>query len=346
MRSIGAGLFGVVAVIGLLASSVAIWASSVLFDSDRFAQAVDATLDRPEVTRSLALYLTDEVVELVGLETLVEEALPPRLEVLKPAILGGARSLVANGFERILVREDARAAVATLTRSAHAATLRVLEGDAAISGVSISGDEVSVNLLPLVGRGVAFVQDAGWLTNYELPPLTLDGDPTMQIAALEQSLSRELPEDFGQLVVFRSEAVDRAGSGVTTARDMLSLVRRGFVAILALTAAAMIASVVVAHRRRRAVIVLAIGAALALFTARMVIDRIIDAVPEAVSDLGAKVAIATAVDRLAGALLQLFSVLAVLGLLAALIAWVAGPGVTATRLRMRLARVTEAVPGL
>ena len=62
-RSILAVLFGVIGVIGVLASVIGVWAHRTVFDSEKVASAVDEALLNPEVNEALATFLTDQVIE-------------------------------------------------------------------------------------------------------------------------------------------------------------------------------------------------------------------------------------------------------------------------------------------
>ena len=89
-------LFGVIGVIGVLASVVAVWAHQTIFSSEKVADAVDQALLNPEVNDALALFLTDEVMDALPLETFVEERVPAELQPLAPVFVGGVRNVQNN----------------------------------------------------------------------------------------------------------------------------------------------------------------------------------------------------------------------------------------------------------
>ena len=63
-------LFGVIGVIGVLASVVGVWAHRTVFSSETVADAVDQALLNPEVNEALATFLTDQLVNAIPLEEL------------------------------------------------------------------------------------------------------------------------------------------------------------------------------------------------------------------------------------------------------------------------------------
>ena len=100
-------LFGVIGVVGVLASVVGVWAHQTVFDSEKVADAVDQALLNPEVNEALATFLTDQVMDAVPLEDLITDRVPDELEPFIPVLVGGIRNVVHEGFTRVL--EDGRA---------------------------------------------------------------------------------------------------------------------------------------------------------------------------------------------------------------------------------------------
>ena len=81
-------------------------------------------------------------------------------------------------------------------------------------------------------------QDRGVLTSVDLPELSREGDPQEQITALEDAFGRDLPDDFGQLVVYSSATVAEGQAAVARAQDAFAMFKRGIVGQLALQSAA------------------------------------------------------------------------------------------------------------
>ena len=98
---------------------------------------------------------------------------------------------------------------------AHDRAMQLLEGDGLAHGISVVNGEVSINFLPLVSRGLQELSDLGVPGLDKIPELTPDGDPSQQIAQLEEATGRDLPDDFGQLVVYRSDRLANAQDAVS-----------------------------------------------------------------------------------------------------------------------------------
>lgn len=328
-------LAGVMAVVGLLTSVFALWARSVIFDSSQVGDAVEQALAEPEVTAALAAELTDRTIEAVDLERRIDELLPENLSPLTPALVGGVRTAVDDRLEDALATESTRTFVRRVAEGGHARLMRVLEGEGVADGVTVVDDEVRVNLLPLVGLGLREVQELGYLGDVEVPELAVGGDPAEQIAALERSFGRDLPVDFGQLTVYRDEAVAKAGETVETARRMLQLAKRALAVVLVVTLASYTATVLLAVRRSRTVLVLALTSVAVLVVARALTRAVLEEAPVVALNPGARAAISATLSSLASGLFTILTLAIVTGLAVAAVAFLRSDASMAVRLRSR-----------
>ncbi len=346
LRATFAALTGLVAVLGLVTSLVAGWARDTLFDPNEVSAAVEAALERPDVTDALAAYLTDQVVVAVGVEEYVTGVLPPNLSGLAPAITGGVRSFVSGELADVLADEDVRAVIVTLAERSHRELMRLLDGDGIADGVTIVDGEVSVNLLPLIGRGLRFVQELGLLSSIVVPQLAADGDPAVQRAELEAALGRELPPAFGELVVYRSEAIDEAQNSLAAAQRIVVLVKRAMFAVMLLTVVAAALSIWLSRRRVRTTLVLLLAGVAAMVVVRALGALVIARSPTLAVQPGARAAIRSIVGSLASGLITAASIVAIAGMLVAAGVWLAGDSPTAVRLRGGAGTTTGSFAGL
>jgi hypothetical protein len=310
---------GTLALICLIASVVAVWAQNTVFDSERVANAVGDALDEPEVTDALATRITDEVMSAVGFEQYVEGVLPQQLAPLAPALTGGVTSVVENRISNRLAEPQVQALIVQLVERAHAEFVDVLKGDGLVDGVTVNDGAVTVNALPIVTDGLEAVQRLGFLSNVEIPELTRDGDPEDQIAQLSDALGRDLPPGFGQVEVYRSDRLADAGATLERAQQALVFFQRAIYVLIGLTIVLTVASIVLANRRIRAALVLAGAAAVSLIVVRAVVNRVLDETPNMFVKPGARKAIEVTTRDLASQLLAWTAILAVLGLVLAIL---------------------------
>ena len=131
---------------------------------------------------------------------------------------------------RVLASPEVQEVIVTVVERAHRRAMDLLSGDGLVDGIDVSDGEVTVNLLPLIGRGVSQLQDLGLLTNLTMPDLSASGDPAEQVAALSETIGRDLPDDFGQLVVYQSESLAEAQTSLQNAQRMFAVAKRAAVA--------------------------------------------------------------------------------------------------------------------
>lgn len=332
------GTFGILAVIGVLASVLSVWAHQTLFETRVVARAVDRALLEPEVVDALADHLTDQLFDAVPVATLVEDRLAADLAPLAPLVVGGLRALVHDGISDLLAEDATRRIVVGAAERGHRTVMRVLDDGRLVNGLTVEDDTATVNLLPLLGRALELVQGAGLLTGVDLPRFDRAGDPAVQIRELERALDRPLPDDFGQLVVYDSERLAEAGTTIARAQQALVLFRRSVVAIVAVTVVSFVAALAFAVRRRRALILLSLGVVGAMGVGRGIIREVVDAAPGLAVRPGARAAIRSVVTTVADGLLSAVTVALVVALVATALAYVTGPRGPARSIRASLHR--------
>jgi hypothetical protein len=320
VRSIAAGILGVLAVFLLLLSAIAVWARATLFDSDKVAALAGDALAEPEVTAALADRVTQELFSAVDVDAFVSDVLPDSLARLAPTIAGGLQAAVDRGLTEAFENPEVQEVIINLVRRAHAAAMRLLEGDGLVDGITVVDGAVTLNLLPLLDRGLTRLQSFGLLSDVELPTLTADGDPQQQVAELESALGRDLPDDFGQLVIYQSDRLADAGASVENAQRTLVLVKRGLVVLLVATVALLALTIIIARNRWRAVLLLGLGTVTAIVIARTGVRRVRDDAPELVKRPGARAALGAVLDGAASGLLRTFGLVLLAGAVVALIA--------------------------
>lgn len=335
LKSVLSGVFGVLAIIGLFASTLAVWGHGVLFNEDKVASAVDAALQQPEVTTAMATYLADQIFVVADVQGRVAAALPEKLVPLAPSIVGGAHSFAEGRLESLLATDTTRNLINGLVRTAHGAVIGLLEGAGLVDAIHVENGEVSINFLPLISSGLTTVQNLGLFDDVAIPDLSTIRGPNDQIAALEKAFGKDLPDRFGQLVVFRSDALASGQTSLSIAQRMVVLVKRAIWLIIAATAVLMACSIVLSDRRRRAVVVMALGGAAAMLLARVVVKQVIADAPSLVSNPGGRAALAATIGSLGNGLIRLTTALLIVAIATAITAFISGTSSRAEAIRSR-----------
>lgn len=325
IRTLVAVLAGILAVVGLFASTIAVWARGTLFDSDEVAKAAESALEQPEAAASMASYVTTQVFTAVDLQSLFQQALPGNLDPLAGVFVGGARGYVEEQLQQLFEQPKVRTLLVSIIRSAHAQLMGLFEGGG-IDGVLMSDEKVSLNLLPIVTLGLRQLQELGVATAFPIPEFKANGNPVQQIGLLEGVFRRDLPDDFGQLTVFQGDAVRDAGAFVAQGQRALVIAKQAITVLLVVTGVAFLVAIAVANRRRRAVLVLGLASAAVMFIARAIVTEAVAGAPEAVLDPGARSALQSALTVLARGLLELATLLVLVGLAVAALMALTGTG--------------------
>ncbi len=305
VRSAIAIVLGVLAIVALIATTVAVWARAVVFDSDKVADIVGDALAEPEVEAALADYVTEQVFSAVDVDAVVREVLPDDLDRLEPVIVAGVRTAVDRGVTRALASPEVQEIITRIVERAHSRAMDLLQGDGLSGAISSVDGEVTVNLLPLIGRGLTRLQELGLFDDLEIPDLSADGDPDEQIAALEQATGRDLPDDFGQLVVYQSDQLAERQASLESAQQTVALAKRAVWVLVIVTTVLLAATVLVARNRWRAALCLGLGGIVAMVITRFVVQRVVEEAPEIAAEPGGRAAISAIVDEASTSLQRL-----------------------------------------
>jgi hypothetical protein len=307
-RSVAAAVCGVLAVVALTLALIGVWANVTLFDGERVGEIVSTALADPEVQTGLAAWVTDEVFTAVDVESAVSEILPDNLDRLAPTLTAGAQTVVDRGLTLVFANPEVQELLTGAVERAHSALMDLLSGDGLIDGITVEDGVVTLNLLPLISRGLTLVQGLGLFTQLDVPELTRAGDPNEQIAEVESALGRDLPDDFGQLVVFESERLAEAQASVENAQRAVALIKRATWLLAVLSVVFIGATIILARHRWRAGLGLALGTTVAMVLSRALVNRVVDDAP----DVAPGAAVADILGEATKGLLRLTALLVIL----------------------------------
>ncbi|MFV0308601.1 MAG: hypothetical protein ACK5OX_12755, partial [Desertimonas sp.] len=253
-RRVIAGVVGVIAV-GLTGLAVlGLWARATVLRTDATADVVVEALDDPDARAAVADTVTDAALSVVDIDSLVTGVLPDMLDGLGQPVAAAVHQAVDRDMRAALALPAVRSMVGDLTEDAHRSALALLRGDGLPGGLAVDDGEVTFNTVPLVVRALGSVQQLGLLDDVELPEISAQTDPSDAIAELSDALGRDLPADFGQVVVYRGDAVERAETSVANAQHTVVIAQRGLWLLVALALVGLVGTVVLAPSRGRAVL--------------------------------------------------------------------------------------------
>lgn len=368
-RRVLAVLLVVLTSLGVIASSVAVWAHQVVFDTDRFMETVGPALEDPRfyvlvgdrasesVLEALAIedrltealeevdaYLSDALIEALDLGgaalRILENFDRPSLADLAPPIAGALEARIDDGVHAFFSSEAFVSVFPELVRGSHGAAIALARNELAeLPNVYVEGGEVRLNLLPFIGEALRQLTDEvrAAIPDFELPGAISERVDEAR-SQLEEALQTALPEDFGQVTVM-SEAALSEVQAIAVQLD------RYVWAVVLATLALIVVTIVVAPDRRRTAIHLGIGVLVAVVAQAVIIRRLEAAIVEEIVDpQGAALAADVVGDALAG-LRNLQWLVAIAAVLVAVVAYLAGRPAWFTRLTTRVGEWTEPVDG-
>jgi hypothetical protein len=324
----------VIASFAVLASSLALWSRRTVLNSEKFADQVGDVIDDPRVQDALAAFLTNEVVTAIDPQQVAERLLPDQASALARPLAVSLEQLVRRQADELVSSADFQDRFVGLVERAHRAALQLLEGNE-VRGVSIQGDEVIINLVPVIADLLRRIGADGLVDRLAtLPAFGGDEPPSEQVQAIVDRTGIQLEPDFGQFTVFSSTAL-------TDAQNALELFKKLTVLLVIVTALIIAATIALSPTRRRTIVQLGIGVAAAMVLAYVIVrwvqNRLVDRVAEARSDRADGVDVVGATKAITGAFIDnlglVVIVVTVLGIAAAFVAFIVGPSSTAVSIR-------------
>ncbi|MFJ8634857.1 hypothetical protein [Streptomyces sp. NPDC093568] len=246
-RSLGSFLLILLAALLSLLSVVAVWANSIVQDTDRYVATVGPLASDPDVQKAVTNRVTDVVLERIDVDALVDQltdaaeqqGVPPRaaelLKNLDGPIESGLKQLVSGTVQRVVSSSAFDKVWVDANRRVHATLDEALTGEGE-GAVQLKDDKVVIDVGPIVEQ----VKD--------------------RLVAAGFSPASKIPEVHTEFVVFASEDVGK----IRTYVRVLEILG-GWLPVIALLVAG--AGVYVAFNRRHAVV----GVAVAVFVAMLVL---------------------------------------------------------------------------
>jgi hypothetical protein len=274
LRYIASLVLSVLAGASLLLASVGLWVNNTIFNSSRFASTVENVLEEPEVNLALSRYLTTQVMDNIAVEESITNILPDQIESLAPFLVGAVRNVVQEGVQRVLAQERVLELIGDQVEKSHKGLMFVLENRGPFGKtVTTDGNRVILDLRAVLENALDDVERSGVL--------------------LERL---NVPEDFGQLVVYEGDAVESSSTVLRAAQDGLSLFKRLLWVYIVAAPLFMAASIYVASSRRHAIRRLGIVCAAVAAAASWTLSQIGPAVGNMIANPEARPAAKTIVD--------------------------------------------------
>lgn len=331
-RAILAAVLVALAGFGVVLSVIGIWGSRTVFDTDRWVATVAPLPKDPQVNAAVAAYLTNELHKRLNLQQRVADALPSDAAFLAAPVGDQVRDFLQQTTQRLLATPQFQALWEDANRRAQPKLVAILENRSEV--VRTQGDAVTLNLLPIVNnllRDVDQVLPEVFGKKITLPTVTSGQVPPNLRERIQTQLGVTLPPDFADIKIADSGTLAQVQDAVVIAKRTVVFTILGTLVVLVL---AFVASV---NRRRTALqfgLWLALATVVLSYVLRLESNQLLQKVPAGIYRDGASAALHTIVTTLRERGDQLFW----LGLIIAVLAYLAGPGRLPVALRRYVTR--------
>ena len=334
-------LLAVLAGVGILLSSIGIWAQRSFLDESNFKDSADLILKEPAVINSIGTYVTDETLKVLDVQGALDDLLPKQLSGVAPVLSGALREVVQQQVEKVIATEPVRRTMVSLISASHEQFLNLLEEDnLTVGAVGVSEGTVSLNLVPVVTTVLQGLQREKVLSKgLDIPDIDSSLSTEEQVKVLGDALGVKLPTEMGQVVLYQSDAVSEADSTVANAQRALRIFYGALKILVVVTILLSVLVVFAASNKRRGLRNLSVAAMVAFALGLAGINRAVAAVPELVSDPGAADATKSIMSVLTDSLFRMSWTLLVVSFL--LVLWAVG-GDSITTIARRLSVVSRA----
>ncbi|MGY0022172.1 hypothetical protein [Streptomyces sp. cg35] len=334
-RAVAAVLIALVAVLSVT-SVIGLWGSRTTLDTDRWVAAVGPLPEDPDVNAAVSTYLTNEIFVELDVRQRLSEALPPRASFLAAPVTGAVHDYLQKSISKLIATDRFEDLWRATNRFAHAQIVAVLEKKN--ENVRVSGDTVTLNLLPMVNNLLGSIEDqlpTLFGKKLDLPPLSSGEVPPGLHQRIEKALGVSLPADFAQIRLYNRHELGQL-------QEMVLLFKRAVVGLLIAVPVLLALALWASPNRRRTLLQLGLWLVVTVTVLssvlRAVRDQLIGQVQPGVYRDGVAAALHTVFTTLRDRGDQLLW----LGIVIALVAYLAGPGRLPVALRQHTAQGARA----
>ncbi len=243
-------------------SVITVWVHQTVISTSGFVSTVGPIVEQPAVSQAMSVELTDQIFGAIDVQGHVKQALPSAGKFLASPLESAARSFVQDKLVTVLESSQFRTVWTSVLRGTHSQVIAALRGQNDV--LQITNGAVVLNVLPLVDAALQQVQSAasGLLgRDITIPTITSAQLSPETQARLSDALGVQLPANFGQIELARSQSLNVA-SNVVELLDVL------FWLLPLLTLVVIVAALSLSTNRRRTSLQILVGTGVALVVER------------------------------------------------------------------------------
>ncbi len=304
--------------LAVVITGVTWWAHYTVMNTNGYMKIVGPIGKDPAAIQDLSQYISSEIVKTTDLQQRVGDALPAQVQILSGPVTAYVEDFITKSAGKILSTPKAYQLWLKINEVSHEKVVALLRGET--SNVYIQGDDVNLNLLPLISQVLVWVDQklpGGLSSRFNPPGISPEMDPEQGIQEVANWSGRPLSSDFGQITLLQPDALGPAQTAIKWLDRLMWI-------LPLITAALMALTIWVSRRRGRTAIALGISAAVAIFVARVIILRASEYVTEQVRAGTGQHIVKQVVDASLGPLTTMTIWVCVIGVIVALLVWLLG----------------------
>ncbi|MGO8950617.1 MAG: hypothetical protein ACLQUY_23790 [Ktedonobacterales bacterium] len=312
------GVLVVLSCLGILASTLTVWSSTTLLNTDTWLQIVGPIAQNPQVIQSFSSYTASQVVMVLDVKQRTEQALPPKATFLATPLTQAVQSFIQSSVARLMHTPTFQKIWINTNRIVYTEVLAALRGQS--STLHISNGVVTLNLIPIIDEALQYIQQhlPGLISQHvRLPvPSQLEVPQSAQ-QKLSKALGFTVPSNLGQIELFQS-------AQLATAQRLLRLWDFLSVALPVITAVLIALTLWLSRDRRRTLMELGIGIAITFILLKIALDYLQQYILGATMNPTAKSVVQPTLQTVFGGLDTINSWLLAGGLVLAIVAYLFG----------------------
>ena len=307
--------------VAVLAASMATWAKRTVLDTDRFTKVAETLVADERVTAAIVDAVAPPILSLIEDVIPEREELPTSLAPLRPLLVRSLEGVVRTQLGDVLRSERGQAFLVGAIRRAHATTMKLLDGRGLFdNALEVQDGEIRLDLLPVVQRGLVALQTKGIIPSAIDLPEAGSGDG---IALLEAAFDKNLPDDFGTVVLYQGAAVANAQESFGQVQSALALFKKGVVALWVAAVLLMVGALAVSIRRPRTLFQVGVAIATSMVVFQVLVFRAAEVLPEVATSPDAREVAAALVEAATIGLKRFAAVLILAGVVVAVVGYLA-----------------------
>ena len=268
-RRLRRGLVGFLVLLSCLLvvlSVTVVWAHRTVLNTPVFVATVGPVLHQPGVDRAVAGRSTAELYTALDVKHRIERALPSKIDFAAGPIAQFSQQAVTSQLTKILASDRFQTIWTQVLTTTHEQLVAVLRGHNT-KVLNTSNGYIVLNTVPIINKALGQISGlTSSLTGHHvtLPTITSAELPKQAVDKLSRALGVNLPSNFGQITLIKSDQLSVAQRGVR-AFDRLAIL------LPILTFLVIVLALWLSVARRRTILQLVVGTSLLVIVVRRVV---------------------------------------------------------------------------